>query len=179
MQGLCVVALGLSALLLQDGIEHLHDETLLSLGQCADAFELLLQLRCRPALACAALGRGDEIFDGDAELIGEGRQCAGQQPQSSGFVMRQRLLGDAHRFGQLHLGQSLSAPQGGDALPEFDIERTIFVRNSHVRGVVWSGGQHRCPFVEWLRGLLFWRILSERVILLPTPLTGFCPEAGV
>lgn len=63
-RGACALwALRLSALLLQDGIEHLYDEALLSLGQCADAFELLLQLGCRPALARAALGRGDEVFD--------------------------------------------------------------------------------------------------------------------
>jgi hypothetical protein len=33
MRGLCVMAFRLSTLLLQDGIEYLHDEALLRLGQ--------------------------------------------------------------------------------------------------------------------------------------------------
>ena len=41
MRACALWALGLSALLLQEGVEHLHDEMLLCLGQCADAFELL------------------------------------------------------------------------------------------------------------------------------------------
>ena len=51
-------ALCLSAVLLQDGIEHLHDEALLRLGQCADAFELLLQLRWPARLNCVAADAG-------------------------------------------------------------------------------------------------------------------------
>ena len=41
--GACALlwVLRLSVLLLQDDIKHLHDEALLRLGQCADAFEML------------------------------------------------------------------------------------------------------------------------------------------
>ena len=70
-------ALSLAALLLQHGVEHLHHEALLGPRQLADLFELLLQLRCRPALASATPGRGaDEFFDADTELIGQIGQCA-------------------------------------------------------------------------------------------------------
>ncbi|WP_177497895.1 hypothetical protein [Pseudomonas sp. Hp2] len=52
----------------QHGIKHLRDGALLGLGQAADLFELLLQLRRRPALARAALGGlPDQFLDADAE----------------------------------------------------------------------------------------------------------------
>ena len=43
-------------LLLQHGIDHLHDEALLGFGQAGDAFELLLQLRRRAGLGGCGKG---------------------------------------------------------------------------------------------------------------------------
>lgn len=93
----------------EHGIDHAHDGALLGEGECLDPFELLLNLRRRPALAGSAPGDGgrpDQFLDADAELLGEGRQRAGEQAQPPRLVVRESLLGDAEMFGELHLGQS-------------------------------------------------------------------------
>ena len=125
-------ALCLSALLLQDGIEHLHDEALLRLGQCADAFELLLQLRCRPALACAALGRrADEFLDADVERLGQQRQCRDRHPALSALVGGDGLLRDAEGLGELDLGDATRLAQCGEAFAEGDEKAAFFFADRH------------------------------------------------
>lgn len=106
-RGASSLAAGL--LLLQHGIDHLHHEALLGLGQAGDAFELLLQLRCRPALAGASCGRhADQVLDGDAERACQQRQQRDRHPALPALVGGDGLLGDAQGLGQLHLGQSLA-----------------------------------------------------------------------
>ena len=52
---------------LNGGIQHLHDEALLSLGQTLDALDLLLQLRGPAAPFGGRLLGAEQLFDGDAE----------------------------------------------------------------------------------------------------------------
>lgn len=76
----------LAAGLLQDGIEHLHDEALLSTRQLLNALDLLLQLRCRSAL----LGRADfipeQLFQGHPERAGKARQRRDRKPARWGMT---------------------------------------------------------------------------------------------
>lgn len=92
----------------QHGIDHLADRPLLGGGQCPDAFQLLGDLRLRPAFAGAAPVRGcrsQQRFHVDPKPIGKGRQRPGQQAQAAGLVVRQRLpcpsalLAQAHELG--------------------------------------------------------------------------------
>ena len=64
----------------------MRDGALLGLGQRFDLFELLLNLRRRPALAgLGALGGGaDQVIDRNLEQVGELGQGAGQQAQAAG-----------------------------------------------------------------------------------------------
>lgn len=72
----------------EHGIEDLRDSALLGLGQGFDLFELLLDLRCWPALAVlGAFGRdADQLFDRHIERIGELGEGAGEQTQAAGLV---------------------------------------------------------------------------------------------
>lgn len=69
-----------------DGIEHLHNEALLSARQLLDALDLLLQLRCRAAL----LGRGgivpEQLLQRHRERTSECRQRRDWNPPASDFV---------------------------------------------------------------------------------------------
>jgi hypothetical protein len=49
--------------LLQDGVEHLHDELLLGARQLLDALDLLLKLGCRSALFSRRCGVAQEFLD--------------------------------------------------------------------------------------------------------------------
>jgi hypothetical protein len=53
----------LRAVLLQHRVEHLGDGALLGGGKLADLFELLLDLRRRPAFAAASPGRRGDRWD--------------------------------------------------------------------------------------------------------------------
>ena len=61
-----------------------------------------MQLGRGAAFGGAALGRAaDQVFHADVELIGERGQCAREQAQTAGFVVREGLLSDAELFGEL------------------------------------------------------------------------------
>lgn len=89
----------------EQGIKHLADELLLGLGQGLYAFELPLELGCRPALAGAAPDRrANGFFDANAEPFGQGGQRSSEQTQPPSLVVCEGLLGDTEVFGQLRLG---------------------------------------------------------------------------
>lgn len=82
-------------------VDDIADHALFGARQLVDLFELLLNFPLRSTLAgSGAFGQGaDEFFDSDAELVCQVGQSTGEQVQASGFVMGERLLRDAHRFG--------------------------------------------------------------------------------
>ena len=104
----------LSALLLQDGIEHLHDETLLRLGQCADAFELLLQFRRWSAFAGAAL-IGSSVLSPFAlagALAISGAQTLARRTSTVFLVVSTALFGLIHGFGFANALIEVGLPTG-------------------------------------------------------------------
>ena len=110
---------GLSRRLLQHGVEHLHDEALLRLGQCGDALDLPLQLRHRPALGGLGLF-ADQFLDADAEQRGQSRQVRDRHATLAAFVGGDGLLRDAELFGELNLRDALLFAQAGDACAELE-----------------------------------------------------------
>ena len=60
--------------LLQDGVEHLHDELLLGARELLDALDLLLKLRRGTALGGARAVLADQVFEGDGERGGDLRE---------------------------------------------------------------------------------------------------------
>lgn len=77
-------------------VDHVGDDHLLRDWHSLGALHLLLHPACGAALPGASFGNeGHQVFDADAELIGERRQLARKQEQSAGFVACEGLFGDA------------------------------------------------------------------------------------
>lgn len=113
-------------------VQHFADGALLGLRQRLQLFELLLQLRCWPALAGAAFGRcADEFFDADAEHVGRLYQRLHGNAGHAAFVVGHRLLGDAELFGELGLSDAAGIALVGDALAEGNKEGAFVVRDSY------------------------------------------------
>lgn len=91
-------------LLLQDGVDHLHHETLLGFGQLRDAFELLLEFGRGAALGSLRFF-ADQFFHGDAQGARQRRQQRDRYATASDFVGSHHLLRQAQRVGELLLGQ--------------------------------------------------------------------------
>lgn len=95
-------------------VDNLADELLLCLGQAAELFQLLLQLRRRPALA--RLGRfANEFFDAGSQRLGQQRQGRDRHASAAGLERGDLLLGHADQFAQLCLGEVLCLAAFGDA----------------------------------------------------------------
>jgi hypothetical protein len=106
--------------LLQHRVEHLGDGALLGGGKLADLFELLLDLRRRPAFAAASPGRrADQVFDAGVEGLGQQRQHGNRHthPAGSGdgfsgtlrYVDRELMKDDHGDFGQAYRNAAYSS----------------------------------------------------------------------
>src|SRR5450631_811156 len=104
--------------LLEDGIEHLHDESLPRLWQLLDTLDLLLQFWRGSALGRHRSIFTDQIFEGDGERGSHLRQERNGDAPSADLVGSDHLLSEPQRLSELHLRQALIFAQGGDACTE-------------------------------------------------------------
>lgn len=96
-----VLSTGLS----EHGIEDFGDHALAGFGECADAFELLLDFRGGAAFAgCLGGGAADQVFDVGVEGLGRGGERGDGDGHTAAFVVRQGWLRDAEDPGEFDLG---------------------------------------------------------------------------
>ena len=108
----------------EHGIEDFGDDALADLGECADAFELLLNFRGWAAFAGGfGGGAADQVFDGGVERLG--REGERGDAHAAAFVVGHGLLGDAEDSGEFDLGDVACLAAFGEALAELFVERAI------------------------------------------------------
>lgn len=103
--------------MLKDGFEHVEHEALASSAQAAELLEVALELRGRPALA-GAIGQAEQGFDGDGEVLGQGRQERDRETAPAALVGGHELLRDAEARGELGLRELLGFAALGHALAQ-------------------------------------------------------------
>lgn len=116
---------GCRSAVLKDALEHVEDESLLGLGEAAEAFELALEAGRRAALGGGLGARDTQEFVGrHREQLRELGDEGDREAEAADFVMREGLLGDAQLFRHGLLGEARLLAELRDAL--------WFVRNCDV-----------------------------------------------
>jgi hypothetical protein len=85
----------------------------------------LLQFWRGSPLTRAPGGHAHQVLDADPECLCQRRELRDRDSQLAAFVMSERLLGDAERFGNLRLRKALGFARSGDALTQVDIESFV------------------------------------------------------
>lgn len=126
----------LDAVLLENGIEHFRDESLLASGELGEFLELALQLGSRSAFGGFGL-EPDQFLDGESQGLREYGQVDDGNSSSSFLERDDALLRAVGKLGELDLGQSTFFAQCCDLLAEL-YEKGLFFGIHPGRGsVLW------------------------------------------